>query len=304
MKHQRETKTDVQPFNRMSKQDKIFTVFNYFLALLFLAVCLYPIYFILIASISNASMVTSGKVFLIPKGITFLGYKLMLEKKEIWTGYLNTILYTVFGTAFNLCLTIPAGYALSIKTLPFRRLINFCFMLTMFISGGMIPTYLLVSHLHLENTFAIMVIIGGVNVWNLILCRNFFSTNIPVELREAAQIDGCTEFGIFFKVVLPLSKAIIAVMLLYFAVSHWNGYQDALIYLRDPNKYPLQLVLRNLLLQNTLTADTDAAGLERLMDLQSMKYGVIVIASLPVMILYPFIQKYFVKGVMVGSVKG
>ncbi|MCI8515641.1 MAG: carbohydrate ABC transporter permease [Hungatella sp.] len=284
--------------------DKIFMIVNHLLAFLFLVICLYPMYFILIASVSNVGMVTGGEVFLLPKGLTTAGYRMLMEKKEIWVGYKNTILYTLFGTMFNLALTIPAGYALSIRTLPFRRGLNFLFLVTMFISGGMIPTYLLVNHLRLVNTFAVMVIIGGVNVWNLTLCRNFFSTNIPAELRDAARIDGSSEFGIFFKIVLPISKAIVAVMVLYFAVSHWNGYHNALIYLREEAKYPLQLVLRNLLLQNTLSSETDAAGMSRLMDLQSMKYGVIVVASLPVMILYPFVQRYFVKGVMVGSVKG
>lgn len=284
--------------------DRIFMIGNHLLAFLFLVICLYPMYFILIASVSNVGMVTGGKVFLFPKGLTTAGYRMLTEKKEIWIGYKNTILYTFFGTMFNLALTIPAGYALSIRTLPFRRGLNFLFMLTMFISGGMIPTYLLVNQLRLVNTFAVMVIIGGVNVWNLTLCRNFFSTNIPAELRDAARIDGSSEFGIFFRIVLPISKAIVAVMVLYFAVSHWNGYHNALIYLREETKYPLQLVLRNLLLQNTLSSETDAAGMSRLMDLQSMKYGVIVVASLPVMMLYPFVQRYFVKGVMVGSVKG
>lgn len=284
--------------------DWVFEIVNHLLAIVFFVICLYPLYFIVIASFSNASLVTTGQVYLFPRGFTLAGYEMMLEKKEIWSGYLNTILYTVVGTSFNICLTIPAGYALSIKKLPFRAVINFFFILTMFISGGLVPTYLLVNSLHLTNTFAIMVIMGGVNVWNLVLCRNFYNTNIPGELREAAQIDGSSEFRIFLQIVVPLSKAIIAVMVLYYAVQHWNSYYNAMIYLRDTDKYPLQLVLRNLLLQNSLSAEMDDSAMERLMDVQSMKYGVIVIASLPVMLLYPFIQKYFVKGVMVGSVKG
>ena len=284
--------------------DRTFLAVNHVLALVLLLICLYPLYFIVIASFSNAGMVANGKVFLLPKGITLAGYRMMLEKTEIWRGYGNTILYTITGTAFNLCLTISAGYALSIKTLPFRRIINLFFLLTMFISGGLVPTYLLVNSLKLVNTFLIMVLMGGVSVWNLIICRTFFESNISTELLEAARIDGSSEFGIFFKIVLPLSKAIIAVMLLFFAVGHWNGYYNALIYLREEKRYPLQLVLRNLLLMNQLNPEADVSGMNQLLDLQSMKYGVIVVASLPVLIMYPFIQKYFVKGVMVGAVKG
>ncbi len=289
---------------KLTGNDAVFNALNYTLAFLFLIICLYPIYFILIASFSNISAVTSGQVILYPKGVTLAGYKMMLHQENIWTGYMNTIFYTVPGTCFNLLLTVPAGYALSIKTMPFRKAINFYFLLTMFISGGIIPTYLLINNMKLVNTALIMIIVNGFSVWNFILCRNYFSNNIPAELREAAQIDGCREFGIFFRIVLPVSKAIVAVMVLFYAVAHWNGYYNALMYLRSESKYPLQLVLRNLLLQTTLSTDTDAAGLDRLFDLQSMKYGVIVVASLPVMILYPFVQKYFVKGVMIGSVKG
>ena len=289
---------------RKCRQDKIFIIVDSILALFFLLICLYPLYFILIASFSNPSLVAGGKVRIIPRGLTLDGYKMMLAKSEIWRGYGNTILYTLTGTAINLIFTISAGYALSRKTLPFRSAINMFFLLTMFINGGLIPTYLLMNSLHLVNTFAIMVLMGGVNVWNFIICRTFFETNIPTEVLEAAKIDGSNELIFFMRIALPLSKSILAVMTLFFAVEHWNGYYNALVYLRSENKYPLQLVLRNLLLTTQLSPETSDSGMAQLLNLQSMKYGVIVIASVPVLILYPFIQKHFVKGVMVGAIKG
>ena len=289
---------------RKCRQDKIFIIVDSILALFSLLICLYPLYFILIASFSNPSLVAGGKVWIIPRGLTLDGYKMMLAKSEIWRGYGNTILYTLTGTAINLIFTISAGYALSRKTLPFRSAINMFFLLTMFINGGLIPTYLLMNSLHLVNTFAIMVLMGGVNVWNFIICRTFFETNIPTEVLEAAKIDGSNELIFFMRIALPLSKSILAVMTLFFAVEHWNGYYNALVYLRSENKYPLQLVLRNLLLTTQLSPETSDSGMAQLLNLQSMKYGVIVIASVPVLILYPFIQKHFVKGVMVGAIKG
>ena len=289
---------------RKCRQDKIFIIVDSILALFFLLICLYPLYFILIASFSNPSLVAGGKVWIIPRGLTLDGYKMMLAKSEIWRGYGNTILYTLTGTAINLIFTISAGYALSRKTLPFRSAINMFFLLTMFINGGLILTYLLMNSLHLVNTFAIMVLMGGVNVWNFIICRTFFETNIPTEVLEAAKIDGSNELIFFMRIALPLSKSILAVMTLFFAVEHWNGYYNALVYLRSENKYPLQLVLRNLLLTTQLSPETSDSGMAQLLNLQSMKYGVIVIASVPVLILYPFIQKHFVKGVMVGAIKG
>ena len=289
---------------RKCRQDKIFIIVDSILALFFLLICLYPLYFILIASFSNPSLVAGGKVWIIPRGLPLDGYKMMLAKSEIWRGYGNTILYTLTGTAINLIFTISAGYALSRKTLPFRSAINMFFLLTMFINGGLIPTYLLMNSLHLVNTFAIMVLMGGVNVWNFIICRTFFETNIPTEVLEAAKIDGSNELIFFMRIALPLSKSILAVMTLFFAVEHWNGYYNALVYLRSENKYPLQLVLRNLLLTTQLSPETSDSGMAQLLNLQSMKYGVIVIASVPVLILYPFIQKHFVKGVMVGAIKG
>lgn len=285
------------------REDKIFTAFNYILATFFLIVAFYPLWYVLIASFSNASDVAMGRVWIIPKNFTIEGYKMMLAFTEIWAGYANTIFYTVAGTLLSLFITVPAAYALSRKTMPFRKAINTYLIITMFISGGLIPTYLLVQSMGLLDTRAIIVILGSVSMWNLIICRTFFDSTIPLELIESARLDGCDEFRIFFKIVLPLSKAIIAVLTLYFAVARWNSYYSGLIYLRDQTKWPLQLVLRQLL--NAMHVDAQEVGdtTERLMEVQSMKYGIIVVASAPVLAMYPFVQKYFVKGIMIGSVK-
>ena len=285
------------------REDKIFTFFNYILATFFLIVAFYPLWYVLIASFSDASDVAMGRVWIIPKNFTIEGYKMMLEFTEIWGGYANTIFYTVVGTLLSLFITVPAAYALSRKTMPFRKVINTYLIITMFISGGLIPTYLLVQSMGLLDTRAIIVILGSVSMWNLIICRTFFDSTIPLELIESARLDGCDEFRIFFKIILPLSKAIIAVLTLYFAVGRWNSYYSGLIYLRDQTKWPLQLVLRQLL--NAMHVDAQEVGdtTERLMEVQSMKYGIIVVASAPVLAMYPFVQKYFVKGIMIGSVK-
>lgn len=293
---------------RILGKDKITILADYILATLFLLVTLYPLYFVMIASISSADAVVRGKVILFPQKLTLAGYRAMLEHTEIWSGYFYAILYTFVGTVINLICTIPAAYALSRRTLPFRRGINLYFMITMFLGGGLIPVYLLINRLHLVNTFTIMVLLGAVSVWNMIVCRTFFSSNISEELIDAAKIDGSSELGIFFRIVLPLSKAILAVMVLYFAVAHWNDYRTALIYLRDSSRWPLQMVLRRLLLSTSSQFETvvgsDVTATQQILDIQSMQYGVVIAASLPVLVMYPFIQKYFVKGVMIGAVKG
>lgn len=285
--------------------DKVFTICNYVVALLFLLIALYPLWYVVICSFSNMSAIMSGQVWIVPVRLTFAGYRRMFAESSIWNGYKWTILYTLVGTCVNLFFTIPAAYALTKRSLPFRKTINIYFMLTMFIGGGLIPTYLWIDKLHLTNTFTILVLLGAVNVWNMIICRTFFESNIPEELIDAAKIDGSSDIGIFIRVVLPLSKSILAVMILFFAVGHWNSYFNALIYLRDTSRQPLQLVLRTLLMSTQLLGDTLGEGSSRtLMEVQNIKYCVVIAASLPVLILYPFIQKHFVKGVMIGAVKG
>ena len=288
---------------KKSKEDRIFTIFVYILSTFFLLITLYPLWYVLIASFSDASEVVRGNVWVWPVNFTLEGYQMMLEYSEIWSGYMNTIIYTVAGTALSLVITIPGAYALSRKTLPFRKAINFYCMLTMFISGGLIPTYLMIRNMNLLDTRFIIILLGSVSIWNMIICRTFFETSIPNELIESAKLDGCNEVKVFTRIVLPLSKAILAVMVLYFAVARWNTYYTGLIYLRDEAKWPLQLVIRSLL--NSMHIEAEEVGdiADKLMSVQSMKYGVIVIASAPVLALYPFVQKYFVKGVMIGSVK-
>jgi len=287
-----------------SRADRLFDWFNYGFLSLLLIVILYPLYFIVIASVSDPISVSGGKVWLFPVDFTLEGYQKILENQAIWVGYKNTILYMAVGTAVNVAITVTGAYPLSRKDMHGRNLFMFLITFTMFFSGGLIPTYLLVKSLGLMNSMWALILPGAVSVWNLIITRTFFQHNIPEELREAAAIDGCSDFKFFLQVALPLSKAILAVLVLFYGVGHWNSFFSALIYLRDEAQYPLQLVLRNILIQNEV---------QELMNLEpgagsnlseSIKYGVIIVASIPVLILYPMVQKYFVKGVMIGSLKG
>lgn len=287
-----------------SRADRFFDWFNYGFLSLLLIVILYPLYFIVIASVSDPISVGGGKVWLFPVDFTLEGYQKILENQAIWVGYKNTILYMAVGTAVNVAITVTGAYPLSRKDMYGRNLFMFLITFTMFFSGGLIPTYLLVKSLGLMNSMWALILPGAVSVWNLIIARTFFQHNIPEELREAAAIDGCSDFKFFLQVALPLSKAILAVLVLFYGVGHWNSFFSALIYLRDEAQYPLQLVLRNILIQNEV---------QELMNLEpgagsnlseSIKYGVIIVASIPVLILYPMVQKYFVKGVMIGSLKG
>ena len=282
--------------------DKVFTIFNYLLALFFLLIAFYPLWYVVICSVSDPSAIVTGKVWIVPADVTLAGYRRMFTENDIWFGYARTIIYTLVGTCINLLFTIPAGYALTRRTLPFRKAINIYFMLTMFIGGGLIPTYLWMSKLGMVDNVAVLVLMGAVNV--LIICRTFFDTNVPVELIDAAKIDGGSEIRIFTTIVLPLSKALLAVMTLFFAVGHWNSYFTAMVYMRSKSKWPLQLVLRSLLLTVNGQDEGVGNGMERMLQLQGMKYAVIIAASVPVLVIYPFIQKHFVKGVMVGAVKG
>ena len=289
-----------------SRSDKVFNLINIVFTLLCIAVCIYPLYFIIIASFSDPSLVALGRVVLIPKGITFEGYEKILQNKELWIGYRNTIFYTALGTLLNLFLTLTAGFALSRREMPMRRLIMSIFTITMFINGGLVPTFLLMRNLKLYNTFLIMILLNGISVYNLIICRTFFESTIPGELWDAGQVDGATEFRFFGFIVLPLSGALVAVLALYYAVAHWNSYFNAMIYLRDKNLFSLQLVLRNILIANQYTDDMASldVGADTSMKLQTMKYAIIVVSTVPMLIAYPFVQKHFIKGVMIGAVKG
>ncbi|QHT48745.1 carbohydrate ABC transporter permease [Bacillus sp. SB49] len=294
-------------FGRRSREDKIFDVLN---LLLITGVCLsviYPLYFIVIASISDPDAIYAGEVWFWPQDVTLDGYKRIFEDSTIWNGYKNTVVYTVVGTVIQVTCTLLAGYALSRRDLSGRTLITVVFVFTMFFSGGLIPTYLLVKDLGLLNTMWAMILPKAVAVWNVIVARAFFQSTIPGELLEAAKMDGCSNTKFFTRIVLPLSKPIIAVMVLFYAVGQWNSYFDALIYLNDENLYPLQLVLRNILTQNEMSVQM-MGGIDNFAAQQRVgemiKYGVIIVAALPLLIIYPFVQKYFVKGVMIGGIKG
>lgn len=284
--------------------EKAFDVLMYGCIGISILLILYPLYFILIASISDQNLVANGRVFLIPKGIQYGGFKKVFENDLLLSGYRNTILYTALGTVVNMVLTIPAAYALSRKDFLPRRVLMFLFVFTMYFSGGLVPTYLLMKDLRLLNTIWAMIIPFAVNVTNLIIARSFFESSIPDELLEAAVMDGCSNTKFFLHIVLPLSKAILAVITLYYAVQHWNEYFNALIYLKDTALYPLQLVIRDILVMNQKASASASAASSAVQIAEQVKYAVILISTVPVMIFFPFVQKYFMKGVMIGAVKG
>ena len=300
-------KDKIKKLKQLGARDLIFLVVVYASVIALSVMILYPLWFVVIASISNPDMVATGRVLLLPKKITLEGFKYILRDRRIWLGYYNTVRYTGVGTLLALFITIPAGYALSRRDMMGRGLIMKLLIITKYFSGGLIPTYLVVKSLHLVNTPYVLMILGSFSVFNLILCRTYFANTMPLELQEAAEIDGCSIFQYFMKVVLPLSKSIIAIMVLYYAVGHWNAFFNGLIYVTDNKLYPLQLILRDILIggQSVDPTVTDPEALEMMRQIaRTIKYGVIIVSSLPVLILYPFVQKYFVKGIMVGSVKG
>jgi putative aldouronate transport system permease protein len=271
----------------------------------------YPLYFVSIASLSNAFDVNAGKVMFFPSRPSLFGYRQIFEDTRIWLGYKNTIIYTVFGTLINLLFTLPAAYALSIKRFAPRKIIMSAFIFTMFFNGGMIPTYMLMRDLKLINTIWVMMIPFCVSVYNLIITRTFMETSIPQDMYEAAVLDGCSHFKYFLTVVLPLSKAVISVIGLYDFVCPWNDFFNALLYLNKDNMQPLQIVLRNILLSNQafqagMGAGANMAGTGAYAQqyADQIKYGVIIVSTLPVLLIYPFIQRYFEKGVMIGALKG
>lgn len=292
--------------SRETVQDRILDIAFYLIVGIFMVICLYPVYFVIIASFSSSSAVNSGKMLLWPEGFQTSGYQFVFSDARIMTGYANTIIYTVGGTLLGLACSLAAGYSLSRKDLPFRGIIMMVFVFTMYFHGGMIPTYLVVKNLNLINTRAVLIILGCVSVYNIILIRTFFQSNLPDELHEAAIIDGCGNMRFFIQFALPLSKAIIAVIALYLAVGYWNSYYNALVYTTNNNLKPLQLFIREMLMQSNSTTDFADAELasQHMLMLQVIKYAVIVVSTVPIMCIYPFLQKYFVQGVMIGSVKG
>lgn len=301
---------------KKTRSDRVFDTFNILLMLVLIVIMLYPLYFVVIASLSEPKYVAQGMVTIWPKGFTWDSYRYVFQNDNIWTGYRNTICYTVLGTLRQLLTVVPAAYAMSKRNLPGRRFIALLMTIPMYFSGGLIPEYLLVKNLNLVNSFWTLIVLGGVGITRLIITRNYFETAIPGEVYESARIDGASDFQCFMRIALPLSKPILAVITLYFAVDRWNAFFAAMIYLSDSDLFPLQLILRNILLQNQNAlsqavsdafggnADLAEAAARQTYMAEGMKYALIFISSAPLLIAYPFVQKHFVQGVMIGSVKG
>ena len=297
-------KTLVRNKRRESRGDRVFYAVNLAILLLLAAIVLYPLYFIVIASISNADAVLGGRVYLYPVDITLVGYSKIIERTDVWRGYLNTIIYTFLSTVISLFVTILAGWALSRKSLPFRKFFMVFFIITMFFGGGLIPFYNVVSSLGLLDSMWAIILPSALSAWNLFMTKTFFGVGISESMIEAAEIDGAGQVRTFLFVVLPLSKAIMAVMALYYAVGQWNSYFNAMIFLQTEEKYPLQLVLREILIASeTTTGGSGETILEQYRLANQLKYVSVIVSSLPVIVLYPFVQKYFAQGVMIGSLK-
>lgn len=287
--------------------DRIFMAFNYLVLTLLLVVILYPLLYVLGASFSSGQAIASGRFWLWPVEPTIAGYEAIFKNRQVLVGFYNSLFYTVVGTLVNVVMTILAAYPLSRPELPGRRIIAFIFFFTLLFSGGLIPTYLVVRDLDMLSTRWAMIVPTALSVFNVLIARTFFENNISRELREAAELDGCDDFNFLVRIVLPLSGAILAVLALFYGVNHWNSYFNALVYLYDQNLWPLQLVLRDILVQNQVDPGmlVDAREMAAKAQLREvLKYSLIVVATVPLLIVYPFVQKHFVKGVMLGSVKG
>ncbi len=292
---------------RLSRDDKVFYAVSYSVVILLALLVLYPLIFVLSSSFSSPNAVTSGKVIFLPVEFSVSGYERVFSNAKVWTGYKNTIIYTVVGTSINIAMTLLCAYPLARKNLPHRGFFTFLCTFTMLFSGGMIPTYLVIKDFGMLNSIWAMVIPGAIGVTQMIVTRTFINSTIPDELLEAAQIDGCNDIRFFWQFVLPLSKAVIAVIAMQYAIGHWNSYFSALLYLFDAKKYPLQIILRNILVMsqidiNDIVDPELAVAMQGMSDL--LKYALIVVATAPILTIYPFVQKYFVKGVMIGSLKG
>ena len=290
---------------KLTAGDRVFYAVNTVLLALLALIVIYPLYFIIIASFSDPDAVLAGQVILYPVRVTFEGYAKILQRTDVWRGYLNTIIYTLLTVVLSLAVTIPGGWALSRKTIPGKKFLMIYFIIPMFFGGGLIPFYNVMSGLGLINTIWSIVLPSILSVWNLFMTRTFFESSIPDGLVEAAKIDGAGEFRIFTLLVIPLSKAILAVMALYYAIGQWNSYFNAMIFLQNENLYPLQLVLKEILIASeSTTGGSGETILEQFRTANLIKYVSVIVSSAPVMLLYPFVQKYFAQGVMIGSLKG
>lgn len=290
-----------------SRGDRVFTVINYIFLILLSLLVLYPLIYVLSSSFSSPQAVTTGKVWLYPVETTLVGYKQVFKNPNVLRGYWNSIVLTVVGTSVNIVLTVMLAYPLSVRDFAGRKVFTAIVTFTMLFNGGLVPTFIVVNNLKLYNTIWALILPTSISVYNTIIARTYFQSSIPYDLYESATLDGCSDIRYIFTVVLPLSKAILAVLVLYYAVGHWNSYFNALIYLKDPKKYPLQVVLRSIIIEAN-EDQSNMVDVDQLLVRQGLnnllKYCLIVVASVPMLILYPFIQKYFVKGVMIGALKG
>ena len=290
-----------------SRGDRAFGAAVYIVATVILLIVAYPLIYVVSASFSDPLDILTGKLILFPKHVQFRAYRAVLVSKDVLLGYRNTILYSVAGTVINIVLTTSGAYCLSRRDMYGRTAITFMISFTMFFSGGMIPTYIVIKNLNLLNTFWVMVLPGAISATNLLIMRNYFQHSVPQEIIEAAYMDGCSNVGTLIRVVLPVSKSIVAVMVIFYLVGHWNSYFSAMLYLNDRSRYTLQVFLREILIKNDLGdmgAGSESSSVEMTLLYESLKFAVIVVATLPMMLFYPFMQRYFVKGVMMGSIKG
>lgn len=293
---------------RETRSDKLYGVFSHIIILLVMVILVYPIWAVVVASFSDPTELYKSSFHFWPETVTMDSYKLVFRDDSFLTGIWNSVKYTVVGTFINVILNICAAYPLSKRNFKGQSLLMKLFTFTMFFSGGIVPTYILINKMHLIDSFWVMILPSAIGTFNVILMRTYFQTNIPQELEDAASVDGCTNFKFLIRIALPLSIPIIVVVALYYGVDHWNDYFTAMMYLTKRQLYPLQLVLREILLENEagkmLNVATDAAYAERMMSRMGLKYAVIVISTIPILVIYPFVQKFFSKGVMVGAVKG
>ena len=297
-------------FKTMRTGEKLFEVLIWAIGILVLICVLYPLYYVIIAAISNPSLVMTGGVWLYPRELTLSGFEALLSESKIWIGYRNTIFYSIAGTILSMVVTVPAAYSLSRKDFKARRPLMLFFLFTMYFSGGLIPTYLLIANtLHMNDTVWVMIVPFCLNVYNMIIVRSYFENSLPSDLWEAAQLDGCSNVRFLLTIAIPLSMAVLSVVMLYYLVANWNAYFNGLIYLQDEKLVPLQLVLRDILLMNEMMANSlstgGSVGLDSAMKrAYQIKFTSIIVGTLPMMVLYPFLQKYFEKGVMIGAIKG
>ncbi|MBE7054757.1 MAG: carbohydrate ABC transporter permease [Ruminococcaceae bacterium] len=300
-------KTNVINKISLSRDDKIFNVFVLIVVSFVFIITLYPLIYIVSASFSSARAVSTGQVVLWPVDFSIEGYRAVFENRDIGRSYVNTIFYTCLGTFINVAVTMMAAYPLARRDLRGRSAFSFIFTFTMLFNGGMVPTYLVIKRLGMIDSIWSLVLPNAISVYNMIVARTFIQNNIPNEMLEASQIDGCSDAQYFFKMVLPLSKTVIAVITLFYAVSHWNSFFNAFLYINDRSKYPLQIILREILVASKIDAnmvmdEETMAAKQGLAEL--LKFSLIIVATAPILCVYPFIQRYFVKGVMIGSVKG